>query len=147
MESVTRRKSATNFPSACRGTAQPAASTPSRSAPTIASKTWAAPKRLSGFPEFLDISRRLSESRLLRRVVFLNLRAKSDSPIAIRLIPYVHDPSRTMRLLRLAPGHFRRHPQRAIDGHAHLKRRRRRKEKSAARNVEGFGEMFALVRS
>src|SRR5712692_3490796 len=115
MESATRRKSAMSFPSGCQGTTQPAASTPSRSVPTIDSKTWAAPKRLSESLELCILRRSVFGAGLLRRVVFLNLRAKSDPAIAVRLIPHVHDPRRTMRLLRFAPGHFRRQAQRAID--------------------------------
>jgi hypothetical protein len=80
-------------------------------------------------------------------VVFLDFRAKSDPPVAVRLIPHMDDASGAMRLLGFAPSHFRGHAQRAIDGHTNLKRRRGREVKSASRNIQGFREMLALVGS
>jgi hypothetical protein len=80
-------------------------------------------------------------------VVFLDFRAKSDPPVDVRLIPHMDDASGAMRLLGLAPGDFRGHAQRAIDGHTHLKRRRGSEVKSAPRNIQDFREMLALVGS
>jgi len=50
-----------------------------------------------------------------------------------------------MRFIRFSAGDFGRHSDCGFDGHTYLKRGRRNKEKSAARNVQSFGEVFAFV--
>src|SRR6266404_6332678 len=94
------------------------ANTQSRFAPTTILKTSAVSKLLSksrSSAGFLDVGRNSQiPQRLSRRMVFLDLRAKPDSTIAVRLIPHMHHSRCTMRLLRFAASDFRRHTQRAI---------------------------------
>src|SRR5262249_4341195 len=62
----------------------------------------------------------------------------------IGLVADVYDASGAAALLGLGPSDFGRHTQSGFDGGAHLQRRRGRKEKTAARGIQGFGEGFGL---
>jgi len=50
-----------------------------------------------------------------------------------------------MSFVWLAPGDFGGHADGGFDGHTHLKRGRGNEEKSAARNIQGFGKVFAFI--
>jgi len=52
-----------------------------------------------------------------------------------------------MGFIRFSASDFGGHADGGFDGHTYLKRGRRNKEKSAAGNVQSFGEMFAFVTS
>ena len=79
-----------------------------------------------------------------RGVDLFDLHAKSDAPVLVRLTLHAHHACRATRQSRLAARHLSRHPYRRLDRHSHLQRSRRRKIKSAARNVDRFRKVIAV---
>jgi len=70
---------------------------------------------------------------------------EAHAAVAIRIRLRVYHPRLAMRFVWLAPGDFGRHADGGFDGHTYLKRGRSNKEKSAARNIQGFGKVLAFI--
>jgi len=83
--------------------------------------------------------------RLVGLDVGFDFGAEAHAAIAVRIRLCVHNPGLAVGFVGLPAGDFGGHADGRFDGHAYLERGRGDEEKSATRDVQSFGEVFALI--